>query len=260
MQQRQADPKNKFVVKPSCSATDLTDNPNGLPNRWIIDFQDMQLEEVSSYKLPFDHTKTFVKPERINNREAVLREKWWRFKRTNDAMRKALVDIAFYFIVPRHSKWSIFLPIQSDWLPADSTTVIASDDFYVLGILTSKVHRIWVIAQISTLKGDTRYTHNTCFETFPFPQNKTSPLVAKIRAAMQELHQYRTEQMESKQWGITKLYNEYFHEPASQLYKLHAKLDKLVMQLYGFSDSDDLLEKLLHLNQAIAAQEKDSNQ
>jgi hypothetical protein len=32
------------------------------------------------------------------------------------------------------------------------------------------------------------------------------------------------------------------------------------MQLYGFSDSDDLLEKLLHLNQAIAAQEKDSNQ
>ncbi|MFN5263326.1 MAG: hypothetical protein ACK5EH_13150, partial [Pseudanabaena sp.] len=80
------------------------------------------------------------------------------------------------------------------------------------------------------------------------------------RAAMQELHQYRTEQMESKQWGITKLYNEYFHEPASQLYKLHAKLDKLVMQLYGFSDSDDLLEKLLHLNQAIAAQEKDSNQ
>ena len=255
-----ADPKNKFVVKPSCSATDLTDNPNGLPNRWIIDFQDMQLEEVSSYKLPFDHTKTFVKPERINNREAVLREKWWRFKRTNDAMRKALVDIAFYFIVPRHSKWSIFLPIQSDWLPADSTTVIASDDFYVLGILTSKVHRIWVKAQSSTLKGDTRYTHNTCFETFPFPQNKTSPLVAKIRAAMQELHQYRTEQMESKQWGITKLYNEYFHEPASQLYKLHAKLDKLVMQIYGFSDSDDLLEKLLHLNQKISAQEKDSNQ
>jgi hypothetical protein len=50
------------------------------------------------------------------------------------------------------------------------------------------------------------------------------------------------------------------NEPASQLYKLHAKLDKLVMQIYGFSDSDDLLEKLLHLNQAIAAQEKDSNQ
>ena len=66
---------------------------------------------------------------------------------------------------------------------------------------------------------------------------------------------YRSTQMERKQWGITKLYNEYFHEPATQLYKLHAKLDKQVMQLYGFSEDDDLLEKLLHLNQEIAAKE-----
>jgi hypothetical protein len=154
--------------------------------------------------------------------------------------------------VPRISKWAIFIPLQTNWLAGDLNVVIASDDFYILGVLTSKVHRIWVKAQSSTLEDRTRYTHNTCFETFPFPQNKTSPLVVKIRTAMQELHQYRTEQMESKQWGITTLYNKFFKEKASQLYKLHAKLDKLVMQIYGFSDSDDLLEKLLHLNQEIA--------
>lgn len=62
--------------------------------------------------------------------------------------------------------------------------------------------------------------------------------------------------MERKQWGITKLYNEYFHEPTSQLFKLHAKLDKLVMQAYGFNDSDDILEKLLALNLELAAKEK----
>jgi type II restriction/modification system DNA methylase subunit YeeA len=255
-----ANPKNREVLKLSCSAGDLTDNPNGLASRWIIDFNDMSFEDANNYKLPFTHIKTVVKPERDINRDVKAKENWWRFLRARPEMRKAISGLSLYFIVPRHSKWFVFLPAKSDWLPADSTTIIASDDFYILGILTSKVHRIWVKAQSSTLKGDTRYTHNTCFETFPFPQNKTSPLVDKIRAAMQELHQYRTEQMESKQWGITKLYNEYFHEPASQLYKLHAKLDKLVMQLYGFSDSDDLLEKLLHLNQAIAAQEKDSNQ
>jgi hypothetical protein len=126
---------------PELSNYDLTDNPNGLPSRWIIDFQDMQLEEVSSYKLPFQHVKTFVKPERIENREAVLHEKWWRFKRTNDAMRKAFSNLLIYFVVPRHSKWFVFLPVPTDWLPADSTTVFASDNFYVLGTLTSKVHR-----------------------------------------------------------------------------------------------------------------------
>ncbi|MBC7970705.1 MAG: hypothetical protein H7Z11_11375 [Verrucomicrobia bacterium] len=62
--------------------------------------------------------------------------------------------------------------------------------------------------------------------------------------------------MERKQWGITKLYNEYFHEPTSQLYKLHAKLDALVLQAYRFTADDDLLEKLLALNLELAAKEK----
>ncbi|MBD2188484.1 DNA methyltransferase [Pseudanabaena mucicola] len=250
-----ADPKNQEVLKLFSMGDNLASNPHGQPERWIIDFSNLALEDVSEYKLPFAHVKTNVKPERENNREAVMREKWWRFKRTNEAMRKALAPLEFAFAVPRVSKWAVFIPFPKNWLAGDLNIVFASDDFYKLGILTSQAHRLWVKAQSSSLGETTRYTHNTCFETFPFPQNKTSPLVAKIRTAMQELHQYRTEQMESKQWGITKLYNEYFHEPASQLYKLHAKLDKLVMQLYGFSDSDDLLEKLLHLNQAIAAQE-----
>jgi len=105
-------------------------------------------------------------------------------------------------------------------------------------------------------------TLQTISTYLPNPSSPSSPssLEEHIRSTMQELHQYRTDQMESKQWGITKLYNEYFHEPASQLYKLHAKLDKLVMQIYGFTDDDDLLEKLLHLNQAIAVKEKNESQ
>ena len=255
-----ADQKNKKILKLFSMGANLAQNPHGKPERWIIDFDEMSLENAGNFKLPFEYIKKTVKPERDSNRRDVRRMNWWKFGETAPKMRKMLAELTFCFAVPKVSKWAIFIPFQKDWLAGDKSVVIASDDFYILGILTSKVHRVWMHAQKATLKADISYTHNTCFETFPFPQNKTSPLVAKIRAAMQELHQYRTEQMESKQWGITKLYNEYFHEPASQLYKLHAKLDKLVMQLYGFSDSDDLLEKLLHLNQAIAAQEKDSNQ
>jgi len=70
------------------------------------------------------------------------------------------------------------------------------------------------------------------------------------------LHEYRSKEMEQKQCGITKLYNAYFHEPASQLYKLHKKLDDLVMQAYGFTPEDDILEKLLALNLELAAKEE----
>ena len=251
-----ADPKNRDVLKLSSSARDLTDNPNGKPSRWIIDFQDMSIEEVSDYVLPFRHVRDSVKPEREKNREAVMREKWWRFKRTNAAMRKALAPLPQYFNMPSHSKWFIPLPASKDWLANNSTNVVASDDFYILGIVTSNVHRTWVKAQSSTLKGDTRYTHNTCFETFPFPQTPAPNLITTIRATAQELHDYRSTQMERKQWGITKLYNEYFHEPTSQLYKLHAKLDAIVLQAYRFNATDDLLEKLLTLNLELAEKEQ----
>ena len=93
--------------------------------------------------------------------------------------------------------------------------------------------------------------------TIPDWESSLAPnLIANIRAIAQELHAYRSTQMERKQWGITKLYNEYFHEPTSQLFKLHAKLDQLVMQAYGFKPADDLLEKLLTLNLELAEKEK----
>ena len=60
----------------------------------------------------------------------------------------------------------------------------------------------------------------------------------------------------TKQSSIPKLYNEYFHEPTSQLYKLHAKLDAIVLQAYRFKPDDDLLEKLLTLNLELAEKEK----
>ena len=250
------DLKNKEVLKLSSSAGDLTDDPQGKPSRWIIDFNNMSLEDASEYKLPFEHIKVNVKPEREINRDKKARDFWWMFLRPRPEMRTAIESLACYFSIPRHSKWFIFLPAKKEWLPADSTTVVASDDFYILGILTSKIHRLWIKAQSSTLKGDTRYTHNTCFETFPFPQTPSQELVEKIRQTANELHEYRSQQMEKKQWGITKLYNQFFNEPSSQLYQLHQKLDKLVMEAYHFQADDDILEKLLTLNLELAEKEK----
>ncbi|MEB3280768.1 MAG: DNA methyltransferase [Lyngbya sp.] len=248
--------KNINVLKPSISADDLTDAVNAEPRRWIIDFNEMSLEDASEYKLPFEHIKTTVKPERDKNRRKTTKLNWWKYGEKRPAMRKALAELSCYFAVPRHSKYFIFLPCKIDWLPADSTTVVASDDFYILGILTSDLHRVWVKAQKSTIKGDTRYTHTSCFETFPFPQNVDFNLVKQIRFTATELHEYRSEQMQKKQWGITQLYNAFFNEPSSQLYQLHAQLSQRVMEAYDLKKNDDILEKLFTLNQELAAQEK----
>ena len=253
-----ADVNNKAVLKLFSMGANLAKNPHGKPERWIIDFNDMSIEDASDYQLPFAHIKATVKPKRDNNRDAKARNYWWKFLRPRPEMRKAISGLSLYFTVPRVSKWAIFIPAPLNWLPGDKSVVVATEDFYILGILTSRVHRTWMHAQKSTLKADIAYTHNTCFETFPFPQQVEGKIVEQIRAKAVELHQYRSQQMESKQWGITTLYNKLFNEPSSQLYKLHEQLDKLVMQAYQFKSNEDILTKLLTLNLELAEKEKQS--
>ena len=50
--------------------------------------------------------------------------------------------------------------------------------------------------------------------------------------------------------------SEYFYRDDCQLRKLHAKLDAIVLQAYGFQPDDDLLKKLLTLNLELAEKEK----
>ena len=72
---------------------------------------------------------------------------------------------------------------------------------------------------------------------------------------MTTLNDYRNEVMVARNWGITDLYNAYFHEPASQLAKLHRALDTLVLKAYGWKASEDILSNLLDLNMELAERE-----
>ena len=170
-------------------------------------------------------------------------------------MRAALLDFPYYFAVPRVSKWAFFVRFEKNWLPGEKNVVLASDDFYVLGLLTSEVHRKWMHSQKGTLKGDIAYTHDTCFETFPFPQLVTVQQAEAIRQAMSELNEYRNTWMIEKQSGITDLYNRYYEEPASKLSKMHRALDNLVLKAYGWTGDEDLLSNLLDLNLELAERE-----
>ena len=249
-----SDPKNQKILKLFSMGANLAQNPQGQPERWIIDFDDMSLEEASKYILPFEKLYSTIPKER-KNRNDKLKTYWWKYSTKCIKMRQMLATLSYCFAVPRVSKWSIFIPFQSNWLPGDKSVVIATNNFYILGILTSKIHRSWMYAQSSTLKADIAYTPTTCFETFPFPQNCPVKTNLAIREAMQNLHEFRTKYMEDHQCGITQIYNQFFYDPTSQLTKLHTKLDKLVAQAYDLNFQDDPLKFLLDLNSEVALKE-----
>ncbi|MBL1210905.1 DNA methyltransferase [Geminocystis sp. GBBB08] len=271
------DSKNQEVLKPMIDGRGLIYPFEKLD--WVIDFNDMSIEEASNYYLPFERVREKVKPERDKQRRESRKKYWWRFGESCPAMRRALKGLKCYFAIPKVVKYVLFTPVDISILPCEANMVIASDDFYFLGILTSKIHRIWVKAQSSTLGETLRYTNTTCFETFPFPQlknaffpryldslnnsddmkmvgiahsTKEQKIVQQIRDKMIELNDYRNVQSTSKQWGITKLYNEYFHEPSIKLYQLHQQLDQLVMKAYNFDENEDLLTQILALNLTIS--------
>jgi hypothetical protein len=177
--------------------------PLGRPSRWIVDFSSISLESAERYLLPFNHLKEHVRPERLANSNTDLHASWWQHWRPRPAMRKALEKLPFYFAVPEVSKWFIFLECEASWLSGNNCRPVASKDYYLLGLLTSSVHRLWVNNQKSTLKGDTRYNHKTCFETFPFPQLVTAEQAEAIRQQMVELNDYRNSWMVEQQKGIT---------------------------------------------------------
>jgi len=259
MQWISADTKYSEVLSRFSKGGNLAKAPKGLPTKWIINFGDLDLEEAESYELPFERVVRLVKPKRLLVRRDHVRRYWWKHQERRPAMKKALASLDFYFAVPEVSKWSIFVRCERDWLSGNKAKVVAADDYYILGILTSRIHRQWMHAQKGTLKGDIAYTHDTCFETFPFPQQVTAEQAEAIRQQMIELNDYRNAWMVEHQKGITDLYNRYFDEPASKLRKLHDALDALVLRAYGWSPKDDVLANLLDLNLELAELEEEDH-
>lgn len=249
-----ANHQNQEVLKLFSMGANLAQHPHGKPERWIIDFDDRDLESASEYILPLERLRSTIPQER-SDRPEKLKTYWWKHRTKCLDLRRALASLPYSFAVPRVSKWAIFIPFQSTWLAGDKSVVVATDDFYILGILTSQMHRLWMHAQSSTLKADIAYTPSTCFDTFPFPQHCLEKTKTEIRAAMQSLHNYRTEEMECRHWGITQLYNHSFAEPTSQLAQLHNQLDYLAYQAYDIKPHQDPLKFLLDLNFAITQQE-----
>ncbi len=230
-----SDKKNQDVLKPMINGKALVSPSIELD--WVIDFNDMSLEKASIYNLPFEYVKKYVKPERMINKEKRRKENWWLFGRTRPNMRKALQGLKGYFCLPKIAKYTCFRSIDISILPCEANMVVASDDFFILGVLNSKLHLDWVLVQRSTLEDRTRYTNTTCFMTFPFPDNVKSPQKQKVRSIMTELENFRTQEAISRNCTITTFYNNFFHEPSSNLFKLHRKLDKAVCACYGWKYS-----------------------
>nr|WP_262903486.1 DNA methyltransferase [Hymenobacter psoromatis] len=256
------------LVKPFVSGQDLTKTPR---RRSVIDAFGLTLEEmVSKYPDAYQWLWLHVKPARDHNPRETRQEKWWLFGENQPSMRRAIEGLPRYIVTVETAKHRLFQFVPGDWVSEGKAIVIATDDAYLLGILSSQSHAIWALAAGGRLGvGDTPvYNKSRCFEPFPFPA-ATEAQKARIREIAEQFDAHRKrQQVQHPSLTLTDLYNvveklrvgqpltvkeQTTHEQglAAVVLSLHQQLDAVVAEAYGWPADlleADILTRLVQLN------------
>jgi hypothetical protein len=161
-----------------------------------------------------------------------------------------------YIVCSQVTKRPIFEFVCSNVRPNASLIVFALADDYSFGILQSAAHWDWFRAKCSTLKGDFRYTSNTVFDTFPWPQNPTTMDVEAVAVAAVELRIQRNEIMAKNEWSLRELYRSLDDPGKHPLRDSHEALDAAVAKAYRMPKTASTLAFLLNLNADLAARQQ----
>ena len=259
------DRPNDDVVFPFVIARDLVQRPRG---RYVIDFgPDMPRGDAAYYEAPYEYLKRYVLPERSRNADPRLRDRWWLHEEWRPSLRSTIRELDRYLATPITSRHRVYLWLEANVVPDATIVAFARADDYTFGVLHSRIHEHWALAQASRLGvgNDPRYVHTQCFNTFPFPWPPSRPdselttdqveRRGRIAAAAEALYIQRERWLNPEgvnpllldERTITNLYN----ESPSWLRDRHRDLDAAVAEAYGWPadiSRDDILAGLLALN------------
>ncbi len=195
------------VVRPYWIADDVTSRPL---DRFIVNFGTR--DEISSavFEKPFAAIVN-VRLHRAHARRNT-NYPWWLLLWPRPQMFAALSKLSRFIAIPRVSKHHLCVWAPASVAPGDALVVIARDDDTTLGIIQSRIHRVWALRQGTNLGvgNDPRYTHTTSFETFPFPEGMTPDVPAaayarslsaqRIGEAMKSLTEARNAWLNPQEW------------------------------------------------------------
>jgi SAM-dependent methyltransferase len=238
----------------------------GICSRYLIDFGDRDVLSASAFTKTLAFVKRRVLPTWQQNAKAEKDESgrttgehqnrvqtWWRLKRRRSELLNEIATCQRYIVCSRVTKRPIFAFISTLIRPDSSLTCFAFPDDYSFGILQSNAHSGWFTAKCSKLTERFRYTPDSVFDTFPWPQKPRKKQVDAIAKAGRALRRLRAQALRGIKGGLRALYRTLDLPGKNPLQDAHAALDAAVLDAYGFSPRKDLLAQLLALNLDVAA-------
>lgn len=274
----QSNPKNKEVFFPFLIGDKLVGAKHSQPDRYVIDFRKQDIFAASTYKELYKIIEENILPEKtakaekekqkneetlnknpkakVNHDHESALKTWWQFFRPRNEVMDIIEKRKRYITCSRVTKRPIFEFVSSEIHPNDALQVFPLEDDYSFGILSSTVHWEWFNARCSSLKGDPRYTSDTVFDSFPWPQKPKEKDIEKIAKLSREFRAKRREVMETNDFSLRDLYKLMETTPNNPVTDIQNKLDSAVKSAYGMKDEDGILEFLLSLNQECHKKEE----
>jgi len=263
------DSKSRELIYPYIIGDEILSGASG-QTRFIPDFEQRNIIEAQAYPAAFAHVQTTVLPARqaateagkdaagnIRSHHKAFLDRWWQLSWGRADMVAQLAKPPRYLACSRVTKRPIFAFINAAVRPGDALQVFAFADNYSFGILQSSTHWQWFVAKCSKLTERLRYTPESVFDTFPWPQAPSEKQIDAIAAAGREIRRIRSAAPANLSGGLRALYRTLDQPGKNPLRDAHvaldaAVLDAAVLAAYGFSAKADLLEQLLALNTQVA--------
>lgn len=272
-----SDSKYSDILFPYLTANEMIGNNGSLPKRYVIDFRKHDVFSAKKYSTLFEVIEASVLPDRkkaakeeeernsaalaknpkarVNHHHVNFLKNWWKLSYPRDELMDIVEKLPRYCACGQVTKRPIFEFISSDIHPNAALQVFPLADDYSFGVLQSEVHWEWFIARCSTLTERFRYTSNSVFDSFPWPQKPTKAQVDNIAKCSEELRVARRKTMLENQMTLRDLYRTMESSPNNPISDLQEKLDAAVRSAYGMKKDDDILAFLLGLNLQLAEKE-----
>lgn len=206
---------------------------------------------------------------------------WWLHGKPRSELRPALEGLSRYIATVETAKHRTFEFLPSDVVPDNKIVVIASDDAFHLGVLSSAPHLRWTYANsgligVANFAAGHVYVKSKTFDPFPFPDPKPAQRKA-IADLAEELDATRKAALaEMSGLTMTELYNlrdklrsgttlakadqdRATAARAGIVNRLHEQLDAAVAAAYGWPADlppSEIIARLVALNAERAAEEK----
>jgi hypothetical protein len=237
---------------------------DGLLDRHVIDFSQRDQLQAATYSAAFRWVMENVLPDREKNAKEGLDAdgnmrphhkqflaRWWQLSFPRIELMAQAEKLSRFIVCSRVTKRPVFVFVSPKIRPGDALSCFTFEDDYSFAILQSSAHWQWFVAKCSKLTERLRYSPESVFDTFPWPQNPEAKAVSAVAAAGREVRRIRAEALPKLKGGLRALYRTLELPGANPLKDAHAALDAAVLAAYGFTAKADLLAQLLTLNREV---------